>query len=48
MNGVYDGGDDMSGWIVRGEWQERKQDVDHRSADVVVRMPIPPRKPVQE
>jgi hypothetical protein len=48
MNGVYDGGDDYSGWIVRGEWQERKQDVDHRSADVVVRMPIPPRKPVQE
>jgi hypothetical protein len=45
MNGVYDGGDDYSGWIVRGEWQERKQDVDHRSADVVVRMPIPPRKP---
>jgi hypothetical protein len=45
MNGVYDGGDDYSGWIVRGEWQERKQDVDQRSADVVVRMPIPPRKP---
>lgn len=45
MNGVYDGGDDYSGWIVRGEWQERKQDVEYVSSDVVVRMPIPPRKP---
>jgi hypothetical protein len=42
-NGVYDGGDDMSGWIVRGEWQEQRQDVRSDASDFVVRMPIPPR-----
>lgn len=45
-NGVYDGGDDMSGWIVGGEWQEREQDVDYSAFDLVVRMPIPPRPTV--
>jgi hypothetical protein len=42
-NGVYDGGDDMSGWIVRGEWQEQQQDVRSDASDLVVRMPTPPR-----
>jgi hypothetical protein len=42
-NGVYDGGDDMSGRIVRGEWQEQRQDVRSDASDLVVRMPIPPR-----
>ena len=43
-NGVYDGGDDMSGWIVRGEWQEQQQqDVRFDASDLVVRMPTPPR-----
>jgi hypothetical protein len=43
QNGVYDGGDDMSGWIVRGEWQEQQQDVRSDASDLVVRMPIPKR-----
>jgi len=42
-NGVYDGGDDMNGWIVRGEWQTSRQKVDSRKWDLVVRMPVPPR-----
>ena len=42
-NGVYDGGDDMDGWIVRGEWQTSRQNVDSRKWDLVVRMPVPPR-----
>ncbi len=42
-NGVYDGGDDMNGWIVRGEWQTSRQEVDSRKWDLVVRMPVPPR-----
>jgi hypothetical protein len=42
-NGVYDGGDDMSGWIVGGEWQTTEQDVDRKKSDLVVRMPVPPR-----
>jgi hypothetical protein len=42
-NGVYDGGDDIDGWIVRGEWQEQEQKVNYPAVDLVVRMPIPPR-----
>jgi hypothetical protein len=33
----------MSGWIVRGEWQEQQQDVRSDAFDLVVRMPIPKR-----
>ena len=43
QNGVYDGGNDVHGWIVGGEWQMAKQDVDWEKADLVVRMPVPPR-----
>jgi hypothetical protein len=42
-DGVYDGGDDVSGWIVGGEWQAVEQDVPWDASDFVVRMPIPPR-----
>jgi hypothetical protein len=42
-NGVYDSGDDMNGWIVRGEWQTSRQQVDSQKWDLVVRMPVPPR-----
>jgi hypothetical protein len=42
VNGVYDGGDDFGGWIVRGEWQATVQDVPYQKSDLVVRMPIPP------
>ncbi len=42
-NGVYDGGDDMDGWIVGGEWQATRQGVDQNKWDLVVRMPVPPR-----
>jgi hypothetical protein len=45
QNGVYDGGDDMSGDIVGGEWQEQTRDVDYPKSDLVVRMPVPARKP---
>jgi len=44
-NGVYDGGDDMSGDIVGGEWQEQTRDVEYPKSDLVVRMPVPARKP---
>ena len=40
-NGVYDGGDDLDGWIVGGEWQTTEQDVDYNKTDLVVRMPVP-------
>ncbi len=42
-NGVYDGGDAKDGWIVGGEWQTARQEVDSRKSDIVVRMPVPPR-----
>ncbi|MFN9369813.1 MAG: hypothetical protein ACK6CT_13785 [Planctomycetia bacterium] len=45
QNGVFDGGDDMSGDIVGGEWQEQTRDVDYPKSDLVVRMPVPDRKP---
>jgi len=45
QNGVYDGGDDMDGWIVGGEWQTTEQDVPYPKSDLVVRMPVPPRPP---
>jgi hypothetical protein len=40
QNGVYDGGDDIGGWIVGGEWQATEQDVDFKKSDHVVRMPV--------
>ena len=40
-----DGGDDMSGDIVGGEWQEQTRDVEYPKSDLVVRMPVPARKP---
>ncbi len=40
-NGAYDGGDDRSGWIVGGEWQESEQEVDRQKSDIVVRIPVP-------
>jgi len=45
QNGVYDGGDDMSGDIIGGEWQELTREVDYPKSDLVVRMPVPDRKP---
>lgn len=45
QNGVYDGGDDMSGDIIGGEWQEQTREVDYPTSDLVVRMPVPDRKP---
>jgi hypothetical protein len=42
-NGIYDGGTDMSGWIVKGEWQSEEQDVGYGECDLVVRMPVPER-----
>ena len=44
-NGVYDGGNDVAGWIVGGEWQDQSQGVDRDAFDLVVRMPIPKRPP---
>jgi hypothetical protein len=44
-NGVYDGGNDVAGWIVGGEWKDQSQDVDRKKSDLVVRMPVPPRPP---
>ena len=44
QNGVYDGGDDMNGDIVGGEWQEQTRKVDYPKSDIVVRMPVPARK----
>jgi hypothetical protein len=45
QNGVYDGGNDVHGWIVGGEWQATLQDVDRDKSDIVVRMPVPPASP---
>jgi hypothetical protein len=42
-NGVYDGGDDNNGWIVKGEWQEEEQGVLYNESDLVVRIPVPKR-----
>jgi hypothetical protein len=44
QNGVDDGGTDVTGWIVKGEWQEKRASVDSDKSDIVVRMPIPARK----
>jgi hypothetical protein len=41
-NGVYDGGNDVAGWVVGGEWKDH-QDVARDAFDLVVRMPIPKR-----
>ena len=43
QNGVYDGGDDMSGDIGGGEWQEQTREVPREKSDLVVRMPVPQR-----
>lgn len=43
QNGVYDGGDDLYGDIIGGEWQEQKREVHHTKSDLVVRMPVPGR-----
>jgi hypothetical protein len=43
QNGVYDGGDDMSGDIGGGEWQEQTRNVPRDKSDLVVRMPVPQR-----
>lgn len=40
-NGVYDGGDDWSGRIIDGNWQEEERDVPRNASDLVVRMPMP-------
>lgn len=45
-NGVDDGGDDSSGEIMDGEWQETQQDIGYGNSDIVVRMPMP-KKPVK-
>jgi hypothetical protein len=42
-NGIYDGGDDNDGRIVKGEWKEEDQFVDTDKSDLVVRMPVPKR-----
>ena len=42
VNGVYDGGDDMSGDIGGGEWQQTRGVLLEKS-DLVVRMPVPQR-----
>jgi hypothetical protein len=47
QNGVYDGGDDMSGDIVGGKWQEQTRMPREKSA-LVVCMPVPLRMPVPQ
>ncbi len=42
-NCVYDGGNDVEGWIVNSEWQDEQQDVSLNDSDLVVRMPVPKR-----
>jgi hypothetical protein len=45
LNGMDDGGTDSSGEIINGEWVEKRQNVDWRSAsDLVIRLPVPPLK----
>jgi hypothetical protein len=44
-NGAYDGGSDLDGWIVKGEWQHEKKDVAYDASDCVVRVPVPDRQP---
>ncbi len=44
-NGVDDGGTEVSGWIVDGEWRDEMQEVDYPDAtDEVIRFPVPPLK----
>jgi hypothetical protein len=42
-DGVYDGGDDVDGWIRGGEWQAVQVQPGDKH-DLVVRMPFPPRR----
>jgi hypothetical protein len=44
QNGVYDGGDDMTGDIIGGEWQEQTRNMPEEKYDLLVRMPVPARK----
>ncbi len=45
FNGVDDGGTDISGQIIRGEWVDEEQNIDHHGAsDLVIRQPVPPLK----
>ena len=47
QNGVYDGGDNMTGDIIGGEWQEQTRNVPRDKSDLVVRMPVPQRRAPQ-
>lgn len=48
QNAVDDGGTDVMGRIVKGEWQEKEAAVHSNKSDIVVRMPIPASKPAQD
>ena len=41
-NGDDDGGTDVHGEIVAGEWVDEPQDVDWNQSDLVIRVPVPP------
>jgi len=44
-NGVDDGGTEVLGWIVDGEWREKaSNEFDHDEFDQVLRFPVPPMK----
>ena len=44
-NGVDDGGTEVSGWIVDGEWRdEAYEQFDYDEVDQVLRFPVPPMK----
>jgi hypothetical protein len=40
-NGVDDGGTDLGGEIIAGEWVDERVDVDYGKCDLVVRLPMP-------
>ncbi len=41
-NGLDDGGTDVSGDVIQGEWVDEQQEVDFVSAnDLVIRLPVP-------
>lgn len=44
-NGAYDSGNDRNGWIVGGEWQKTRHEVDPEKSDLVVRMPVTASQP---
>ena len=44
-NGMDDGGTDVLGWIVDGEWRdEAHEPFDYNETDQVIRFPVPPVK----